>query len=116
MTNCGHGVMWRTKQPALISVPCLQGTEEQRGREIEQGENWARTGNSVMKLSTTPVGSSSDKPHRWHGQIKTQFGYKDEALNEGIHSVVCHSLSRNCNMVDILKSWPNKGFVAGSFL
>lgn len=93
MTNCGHTVMWRTKQPALISVPCLQGTEEQRGREIEQRENWARTSDIVMKPSSAPVGSSSDETHRWLGQIKTQLGYEDQALKEGIHSVVCQSLS-----------------------
>lgn len=116
MTNCGHGVMWRTKQPALISVPCLQGTEEKRGIEIEQGENWARTSDAVMKPSSAPAGSSSDKPHRWLSQIKTQRGYKDYALNEGIHSVVCQTLSPNCNMEDILKSCTNMGLVAGSFL
>lgn len=104
MTNCGHRVMWRTKQPALISAPCLQGSEEQKGREIEEGENWARTSDTVMKPSSAPVGSSSDEPHRWFGQIKTLLGYEDQALNEGIHFVVCQSLSWNCNMENILKS------------
>ncbi|CAB1448238.1 unnamed protein product [Pleuronectes platessa] len=44
--------------------PCLGGTEEWRGREIERGENWARTSDAVMKPSSAPVGSSSDEPHR----------------------------------------------------
>lgn len=37
MTNCGHGVIGRTKQPTLIYVPCLQGRVEwQRKAERER--------------------------------------------------------------------------------
>lgn len=85
-------------------------------RDRAKGENWARTSDAVMKPSSAPVGLSSDESHRWLGQIKTQHAYKEQALKEGIHSVVCQSLSTNCNMEDILKSWPNMSMVAGSFL
>lgn len=35
-TNCGSGVMWRTRLLAPVSEACLRGAAEQRGREIEQ--------------------------------------------------------------------------------
>lgn len=101
MTNCSHGTMWRTGQPALISVACLQGTEEKRGREIEWGENWARTSDTVMKPSSAPVGPTSDEPHRWCSQIKTRLGCEERALNEGVRFAVRKSLSQNYNMEDI---------------
>ena len=87
--------------------------ERQRDRaKGELGQNRRHSNEAQL----APVGSSSDEPHRWLGQIKTQLGYKHSALNEGIHSVVCQSLSWNCNTEDILKNQPNKGLVAGSFL
>lgn len=50
MTNCGSGVMWRTRLLAPVSEACLRGAAEQRGREIEQkgevGQN-RRRGNEA---------------------------------------------------------------------
>lgn len=45
----------------------------ERRKDKAKRENWARTSHAVMKPNSAPVDSGSDEPHRWLGQIKTQF-------------------------------------------
>lgn len=113
MTNCGHGVIGRTKQPTLIYVPCLRGRVKwQRKAERERLENCATTREPVIRPSSAPVGWSSDGPHRWCAQIKNPPWLWRLAFEGGEYSSVNHAFS--WKGLGILKAWHNKGVVLGT--